>query len=290
MSGMGCGSGGGGRIFTLVNNTISRNTAGRISGLFISCLHDNDLTNIYNNIIWDNVANENKWQDISIWNDGDGNEISSIVNLFNNDFDQSAAGTYIQIPFPIDPSNLNNINPEFVDPDPPNDDYHLSERSPCINEGSGVPELPATDKDGFPRIVGRSVDIGAYEYQGFVEPVAAFSAFPLSGVAPLSVNFTDGSTGTIDTWDWAFGDGDSSSERNPAHIYEVQGTYSVSLTATGDSVSDTETMIDYITVISPDAPDLSGGCKEFHSYEFGQRIVAKVQVINTGIRRVVGPR
>jgi PKD repeat protein len=177
---------------------------------------------------------------------------------------------------------LDNIDPEFVDP--PNEDYHLKEISLCINAGdSSAPEFPATDKDGLPREVGSSVDIGAYEYQGFVEPVAVFSAFPLSGVAPLSVNFTDGSTGSIDTWYWDFGDGDISSERNPTHVYEVQGTYSVSLTVTGETVSDTEAMIDYITVISPDAPDLSGACKEYHSYEFGQRIVMKVQVTNTGI-------
>jgi len=44
-------------------------------------------------------------------------------------------------------------------------------------------------------------------------------------------------------------------------------------------------MIDYITVISPDAADLKGGCKEFHSYEFGQRIAIKVQVKNTGIEK-----
>jgi len=36
-------------------------------------------------------------------------------------------------------------------------------------------------------------------------------------------------------------------------------------------------------VVFPDAPDLSGRCEEFHLYDFGQRIVLKLQLENTGI-------
>ena len=83
------------------------------------------------------------------------------VNLFNNDFDQSASGTYIESPFAIDPNNLNNANPLFVD----SGDYHLTASSPCINSGDNdAPDLPSTDKDGNPRIVDKIVDMGAYEY------------------------------------------------------------------------------------------------------------------------------
>ena len=72
-------------------------------------------------------------------------------------------------PFTIDPSNLNNEDPLFVDP--ANDDYHLSEDSPCINAGdNSAPELPATDKDGNPRIIDGIVDMGAYEYQDLPPP------------------------------------------------------------------------------------------------------------------------
>ena len=69
---------------------------------------------------------------------------------------------------------------------------------------------------------------------------------------------------------------------SPTHAYAVAGTYSVSLTVTGDSVSDTETKTDYITVVSPDAPELSSIVKEFHCYEYGQRVVVKVEVENIG--------
>lgn len=52
------------------------------------------------------------------------------------------------------------------------------------------------------------------------------------------VQFTSTSTGVIDEWQWDFGDIDSgdntSTLENPTHIYEEQGTYSVSLTVFGD--------------------------------------------------------
>ena len=67
----------------------------------------------------------------------------------------------IEIPFAIDPSNLDNVDPLFVG----NDNYHLKLSSPCINTGdNSAPSLPATDKDGNPRISGGTVDMGAYEY------------------------------------------------------------------------------------------------------------------------------
>lgn len=72
---------------------------------------------------------------------------------------------------------------------------------------------------------------------------AEFTAAPLAGPAPLSVSFTDLSTAThgITSWSWTFGNGDTSSERNPACIYGIEGQYTVSLTVTGPDGSDTET-------------------------------------------------
>ena len=83
-----------------------------------------------------------------------------MVNLFHNDFDQSNAGTSIQLPFPIDPANLDNVDPLFVNA--PVGDFHLQALSPVINVGdNSAPALPATDKDGSPRIIGGVVDLGA---------------------------------------------------------------------------------------------------------------------------------
>ena len=64
-------------------------------------------------------------------------------------------------------------------------------------------------------------------------PVANFSGSPTSGTEPLTVNFTDLSTGSITSWAWTFGDGGTSTAQNPSHTYTSAGTYTVALTVTG---------------------------------------------------------
>ncbi|MEM7309015.1 MAG: M12 family metallo-peptidase [Planctomycetota bacterium] len=82
-------------------------------------------------------------------------------------------------------------------------------------------------------------------------PVAAFGASVASGEAPLSVDFTDLSSGTVDTWTWTFGDGGTSSLQNPTHDYDLPGTYTVSLTTSGPFGSDVETKLDHIVAAKP---------------------------------------
>ncbi len=92
-------------------------------------------------------------------------------------------------------------------------------------------------------------------------PVADFSGTPQSGDAPLTVQFTDESSGDPTSWSWTFGDGETSAAQSPEHTYTAAGTYTVSLTATNGAGSDTETKIGYITVDEPPAPlsaDFSG--------------------------------
>jgi hypothetical protein len=55
--------------------------------------------------------------------------------------------------------------PKFVNPNKQN--YQLLPKSPAINAGTNsAPDLPSTDLGGHPRIVGGTIDMGAYEYQG----------------------------------------------------------------------------------------------------------------------------
>ncbi|MFZ5981507.1 MAG: PKD domain-containing protein, partial [Candidatus Zixiibacteriota bacterium] len=81
-------------------------------------------------------------------------------------------------------------------------------------------------------------------------PTADFVGSPTSGVKPLTVNFTDLSSGSPTSWTWNFGDGTGvSTAQNPSYIYANAGTYTVTLTATNAYGSDIETKVDYITVL-----------------------------------------
>ncbi len=82
-------------------------------------------------------------------------------------------------------------------------------------------------------------------------PVAAFTSDKTSGIMPLTVSFTDNSTGEISGWSWDFGDATTSTTQNPGHNYATAGTYTVTLTVTGPGGTDTETKTDYISVNYP---------------------------------------
>jgi PKD repeat protein len=82
-------------------------------------------------------------------------------------------------------------------------------------------------------------------------PTASFSGSPTSGDYPLTVQFTDGSSGDPTSWSWNFGDGGSSTAQNPSHTYTAAGTYTVSLTVANADGSDTMTRTGYITATEP---------------------------------------
>jgi hypothetical protein len=71
-------------------------------------------------------------------------------------------------------------------------DYHLTVNSPCINAGSNVNVTNSTDLDGKPRIVGGTVDIGAYELQN---PASVIS---YAWLQQYSLP-TDGTADSVDT-------------------------------------------------------------------------------------------
>jgi len=85
----------------------------------------------------------------------------------------------------------------------------------------------------------------------FIPPVARFSATPQRGVAPLTVKFTNSSTGDISKWAWDFGDNRTSSKRNPNHVYANPGNYTVSLTVTGLGGKSTKVRANYISAELP---------------------------------------
>jgi PKD repeat protein len=82
-------------------------------------------------------------------------------------------------------------------------------------------------------------------------PIACFWTYPQTGTAPLEVEFCDCSKTDILTWFWDFGDGNTSTQSQPIHIYYQPGSYTVSLTVTNATGTDTEIQPDYVVVTSP---------------------------------------
>lgn len=83
------------------------------------------------------------------------------------------------------------------------------------------------------------------------QPVANFTAQPVKGLPPLAVQFNDTSTGSPTTWSWLLGDGNTSSEQNPAHTYMSPGNYTVNLTVSNVDGSSTIGRFEYIQVGVP---------------------------------------
>ena len=76
----------------------------------------------------------------------------------------------------------------------------------------------------------------------YPKPIAKIAANHKSGKAPLLVHFTSKSTGTISSYLWSFGDGQTSSAKNTSHVYTSSGTYTATLTVTGPGGTSTEGM------------------------------------------------
>jgi len=91
-------------------------------------------------------------------------------------------------------------------------------------------------------------------------PVAVFSGSPTNGVAPLTVNFINNSTGTITNQAWDFGDGATSNAASPSHTYANAGAYTVTLAVYGPGGSNTLTQAGYVMVgTAPPVAAFSGG-------------------------------
>jgi len=107
----------------------------------------------------------------------------------------------------------------------------------------------------YPSASGNSVmyvrNITIYSNVSPYAPVAVFSAAPEGGDAPLSVQFTDASTKAPTAWQWEFGDGNTSDEQNPVHLYRAAGNYTVTLTVSNAWGSDSLTKAAFIRVNPP---------------------------------------
>jgi hypothetical protein len=153
-------SNGGGACSNVLNNCLlQQNLAGQEGGGAYSCA-------LVNCTVVSNAAT----------GDGGGVFVGGATNsiiydnsalLGSNFYEGSALSYCCVMPSPSlykisGPGNITN-DPVFANP--AGGDFHLQSNSPCINSGNNAYVTSTTDLDGNPRIVGGTVDIGAYEYQ-----------------------------------------------------------------------------------------------------------------------------
>lgn len=111
--------------------------------------------------------------------------------------------------------------------------------------------------------------VGVGRYNGFPQtfpPQANFTATPLSGPAPFTVNFTDTSTGDPTGWQWYFGDDSYSPEQNPVHTYMTPGSYTVSHAAMNEAGTSWENRTGAVNVTGL-APVLIVEVRDFNTLE-----------------------
>ncbi|MGB9845796.1 MAG: PKD domain-containing protein, partial [Methanothermobacter tenebrarum] len=114
---------------------------------------------------------------------------------------------------------------------------------------------------------------------------ADFTFSPSNPTVGTAVQFSDRSSGNITSWSWRFGDGGTSTEKNPSHVYNSAGSYNVTLTVSdgtsSNSMTQTITIAAALTAdfrYSPSSPivgqqvqfmDNSQGLPTSWSWDFG---------------------
>jgi hypothetical protein len=135
-------------------------------------------------------------------------------------------------------------------------------------EGSGYSTAAgiAAGPDGlyfstlYPDVDANATNVGAKIFRIVYIGAADFTADKTAGPLPLTVKFTDASDVPNPTaYLWDFGDGQTSTERNPTHTYATDGFFTVKLTVTGDGGPSTISKNRFITAGNPPPPPGGGG-------------------------------
>lgn len=124
-----------------------------------------------------------------------------------------------------------------------------------IDKGKKTITLTVTDSDGTTNSIDKTLAVMN------MAPTASFNYSPQNPEPQKSVTFVDASTdpeGKTLTCVWNFGDGQTSTEKNPNHIYEKSGEYVVKLTVTDDEGL-THTVSKTLSISVPILPSNVGG-------------------------------
>jgi PKD repeat protein len=142
--------------------------------------------------------------------------------------------------------------------------------------------------------VGASQPSNSVSFSLVEVPVAAFTFTPQSGTAGQTLfTFTDQSTGPVGTRLWTFGDGSSSTSKNPTHVYAAPGQYTVTLLVNGNGLVSQLSKAVHVSgpleaqfVFSPAVPttsttiqfsDLSSGAPSSWNWSFGDGTTSTAQ-------------
>ena len=126
--------------------------------------------------------------------------------------------------------------------------YSYSWETTNASLGNHTIKAVATDDSGNTKVSEVSITL-SQNGSSNDPPVAAFIANSTSIDVGQSVQFTSQSTNNPTSYAWDFGDGSTSTQQNPTHIYNSEGNYDVLLTVVNNAGSDTESKYGYITVI-----------------------------------------
>ena len=165
--------------------------------------------------------------------EGDLPDMPVRAALYNrNNFNQVIAGTDLGT-WTCD--DISTSSPAWV---PSNDGLDNVRVDMLVNRSSDGAIAAATH--------GRGIFYSANGFTSTAPLNAAFSPDKTSGVFPLTINFSDRSTGNVSGWSWDFGDGNTSTEQSPSHTFATAGKYTVSLQVTDGTSNDSESKTDLV--------------------------------------------
>ena len=130
--------------------------------------------------------------------------------------------------------------------------------------GNYTVKLTYTTSDGCSEVVTYSNAVRAGQ-----KPTASFTTSPTDACASTPIRFSDKSIGNITDWFWQFGDGLSDTARNPTHLYNDTGYFSIRLIAGNNGCLDTMYVPQMIHINPPIAKfSVSVTCADPYRYSF----------------------
>ena len=137
--------------------------------------------------------------------------------------------------------------------------WSTTETTPTIDAGAA----------GFYTVTvttGCGTTTASVEVENIPDAVAGFT----TGSSFVTGIFTNTSSGTITSYLWDFGDGTTSTDSDPLHVYNATGTFTVTLTVTGPCGTDTFTQDITLEVADIDENDLGSALNVFPNPNNGE--------------------